>query len=129
MIGNLEFISQISLAFIAFSIGLSFKFNYLKRMGLTPFVITILEATLAVLFVQIVLFLAGFELPLVLVLGSIAAATAPAATVMVIRQYRAKGPVTDMLLSVVAIDDAVAIVRSEERRVGKECRCRWSGDA
>src|SRR5690625_192095 len=110
MIGNLEFISQISLAFIAFSIGLSFKFNYLKRMGLTPFVITILEATLAVLFVQIVLFLAGFELPLVLVLGSIAAATAPAATVMVIRQYRAKGPVTDMLLSVVAIDDAVAIV-------------------
>lgn len=110
MVNSLGFISQIALAFIAFSIGLSFKVNYLKRVGLTPVVIAILEAIFAVLLVQIVLFIAGFDLELVLVLGSIAAATAPAATVMVIRQYKAKGPVTDMLLSVVAIDDAIALV-------------------
>lgn len=103
-------ISQVALGFIAFTIGMSFKINYFKRMGWTPIVIAIFEATLAVVIVQIVLILAGFDLGLSVILGAIAAATAPAATVMVIKQYKAKGPVTDTLLSVVAIDDAIAII-------------------
>ena len=109
-IASLGLISQIALGFIAFTIGLSFKVNYFKRMGWTPVVIALFEATLAVLFVQIALLLAGFDLSMAIVLGAIAAATAPAATVMVIKQYKAKGPVTDTLLSVVAIDDAIALI-------------------
>ena len=109
-IASLGLISQIALGFIAFTIGLSFKVNYFKRMGWTPVVIALFEATLAVLFVQIALVLAGFDLSMAIVLGAIAAATAPAATVMVIKQYKAKGPVTDTLLSVVAIDDAIALI-------------------
>ena len=109
-IGSLGIISQVALGFIAFTIGLSFKVNYFKRVGWTPVVIAFCEATLAVLFVQIALVIAGFELSLAIVLGAIAAATAPAATVMVIKQYKAKGPVTDTLLSVVAIDDAIALI-------------------
>lgn len=109
-IASLGIISQIALGFIAFTIGLSFKVNYFKRVGWTPIVIAIFESTLAVLFVQIALLIAGFDLSLAVVLGAIAAATAPAATVMVIKQYKAKGPVTDTLLSVVAVDDAIALV-------------------
>lgn len=109
-IASLDIISQVALGFIAFTIGLSFKINYFKRVGWTPIVIAIFESTLAVLFVQIALLIAGFELSLAIVLGAIAAATAPAATVMVIKQYKAKGPVTDTLLSVVAVDDAIALI-------------------
>lgn len=109
-IASLGLISQIALGFIAFTIGLSFKVSYFKRVGWTPIVIAIFESTLAVLFVQIALLLAGFDLSLAVVLGAIAAATAPAATVMVIKQYKAKGPVTDTLLSVVAVDDAIALI-------------------
>ena len=68
------------------------------------------EALLAVFFVQIGLIVAGFDISFSLVLGAIAAATAPAATIMVIKQYNAKGPVTETLMSVVAIDDAVALI-------------------
>lgn len=110
MVASLGMISQVALGFIAFTIGMSFKVEYFKRLGWTPVVIGIFEATLAVLFVQIALLLAGFELSFALVLGSIAAATAPAATVMVIKQYKAKGPTTDTLLSVVAVDDAIALI-------------------
>lgn len=110
MVASLGMISQVALGFIAFTIGMSFKVEYFKRLGWTPMVIGFFEATLAVLFVQIALLLAGFELSFALVLGSIAAATAPAATVMVIKQYKAKGPTTDTLLSVVAVDDAIALI-------------------
>lgn len=103
-------ISDVALGFIAFSIGNEFKMAYFRRVGVTPIVIACLESLFAVLFVVLGLFLAGNSLPFSLVLGSIAAATAPAATIMVIRQYRAKGPVTETLLSVVAIDDATALI-------------------
>lgn len=109
-IESVSVISEIALAFIAFTIGLSFKTSYFKRVGLTPVVIAILEAFMAVILVQIALIAAGFPVPLSIVLGSIAAATAPASTVLVIKQYKAKGPVTDTLLSVVALDDAVALI-------------------
>jgi Kef-type K+ transport system membrane component KefB len=107
---NLDIIADTALGFIAFSIGTEFKMSYFKRVGVTPIVIAFLEAFLAVIFVVVALLIAGFSLPFSLVLGSIAAATAPAATIMVIKQYKAKGPVTEMLLSVVALDDAAALM-------------------
>ena len=99
-----------ALGFIAFSIGNEFKMSYFKRVGVAPIVIACLESLFAVVFVVLGLLIAGQPLPFSLVLGAIAAATAPAATIMVIKQYRAKGPVTETLLSVVAIDDATALI-------------------
>jgi len=110
VIDGFDIISDVALGFIAFSIGNEFKIAYFKRVGVTPIVIASLESLMAVLFVLGGLLLAGKELPFALVLSSIAAATAPAATIMVINQYRAKGKVTETLLSVVAIDDATALM-------------------
>ncbi|MFV0255454.1 MAG: cation:proton antiporter [Erysipelotrichaceae bacterium] len=107
---ELDFLAEIALGFIAFSIGCEFKINYFKRVGFTPVVIALFEALVAVFFVTGFLILAGYDLAFSIVLGSIAAATAPAATIMVIKQYKAKGPLTETLLSVVALDDAVALV-------------------
>ena len=109
-LASASIISEMALGFIAFSIGNEFKISYFKRVGATPIVIATLESLFAVVFVAGALILAGFEPPCSLVLGSIAAATAPAATIMVIKQYKARGPVTETLLSVVAIDDATALV-------------------
>ncbi len=103
-------ISDVALGFIAFSIGNEFKMDYFKRVGATPIVIAFFESLFAVVFVVLGLYIGGNSLPFSLVLGSIAAATAPAATIMVIRQYKARGPVTETLLSVVAIDDATALI-------------------
>ncbi len=107
---SLGLVSEVALGFIAFSIGSEFKLDYFKRVGLTPIVIAVFESFLAVVAVVAGLLLAGQPLPFSLVLGAIAAATAPAATIMVIKQYRARGPVTETLLSVVAIDDATALI-------------------
>lgn len=110
VVDSFALISNMALAFIAFTIGLSFKRSYFKKVGATPVVIAIFEALVAVFLVQLVLILCGFDPAFSIVLGAIAAATAPAATIMVIKQYRASGPMTDTLLAVVAIDDAVALV-------------------
>ena len=110
VVGNMSVISDMALGFIALSIGGEFKFSYFKRVGARPVVIAVLEGVLAIVFVVAGLLLAGWPLPFCLVLGAIASATAPAATIMVIRQYRAKGPVTETLMSVVALDDAVALI-------------------
>lgn len=115
---SLEIISTIALGFIAFSIGSELKISYFKKVGAKPIVIAILEATLAVVFVfgglliyfSITNQLDNEHVRFALVLGSIAAATAPAATLMVIRQYKAKGKLTETLMSVVAIDDSVAVL-------------------
>ena len=107
---SLGAISNMALAFIAFTVGLSFKRSYFRRVGMTPVVIALMEALVAVFLVQGALIAAGFDMAFSIVLGAIAAATAPAATIMVIKQYNAKGPVTDTLMAVVAIDDAVALV-------------------
>ena len=101
-VDTLAIFSNIALAFIAFSIGSEFKIDYFKKVGITPIVIACLESLFAVLFQN--------EFKFSLMLSAIAAATAPAATIMVIKQYRAKGPVTKTLLSVVAIDDATALI-------------------
>lgn len=109
-VSQLSVASDIALAFIAFTVGGEFKISYFKRVGATPIVIAVFEAFGAVVLVVAGLLLAGFEPPFALCLGSIAAATAPAATVMVIKQYHARGPVTECLLAVVAIDDAAALI-------------------
>lgn len=109
-IGQMSAASDIALAFIAFTVGGEFKLSYFKRVGATPIVIAAFESFFAVGLVVAGLLAAGYSLPFALCLGSIAAATAPAATVMVIKQYHARGPVTECLLSVVAIDDATALI-------------------
>ena len=116
MTDSLSIITEAALGFIAYSIGAEFKLSYLKRIGTKPVVITICEGLGAVLVVDIVLIILslcgvpGFDLPMCITLGAIASATAPAATLMVIRQYKAKGPLTSLLLPIVALDDAVGLV-------------------
>ena len=107
---TLSFIPTISLGFIALSIGAEFKLSYLKKVGKAPVIIAIMEGLGAILVVDAALILTGHDVRFSLVLGAIASATAPAATLMVVRQYKAKGPVTSTLLPVVAIDDAVALM-------------------
>ena len=109
-IDSISVISEVALGFIAFSVGNEFKMSYFKKVGISPIVIAALEALGAVVAVFAVLVAFGNDLSFSLVLSSIAAATAPAATIMVIRQYKAKGPVTETLLSVVALDDAAALM-------------------
>lgn len=110
MVSGFGVISDIALAFIAFSIGTEFNLNYFKKVGIAPIVIAICEACGAIIIVTLVLIICGFDIKLSIMLGAIAAATAPAQTIMVINQYKAKGSLTSLLLSVVAIDDAVALI-------------------
>lgn len=107
---SISVISTVALGFIAFSIGNEFKLSYFKEVGSAPIVIAVLESFAAVVFVFVGLLLAGQPPALSLLLGAIAAATAPAATIMVIKQYNAQGPVTRTLLSVVAIDDGTTLI-------------------
>ena len=106
----LKIIADIELAFIAFSIGSEFKLEYLKRLGPAPIIIAFLESFFAVVFITLGLLMFGFPLYIALAFGAVGGATAPAATVMVIRQYKAKGPLTEMIYSVVAIDDASGLI-------------------
>ena len=109
-VDSLGIIPDAALGFIAFSIGSEFRFSYLKKVGKSPIIIACLESVGAVLVVDLALILTGNDVPFSLCLGAIAAATAPAATLMVVKQYKAKGPVTDTLLPVVALDDATALM-------------------
>lgn len=105
-----------ALGFIAFSIGSEFRISALRKTGKQATVIAIFQALTATLLVDAVLigmhFLLGDKLsmPACLILGAIATATAPAATLMVVNQYKAKGPLTDILLPIVALDDAVGLI-------------------
>ncbi|MBQ7669811.1 MAG: cation:proton antiporter [Clostridia bacterium] len=108
--------SDIALGFIAFAIGNEFRLAQLKETGKQATVIGIFQALTATFVVDVVLivvhFIVGEKLPIstALILGAIAAATAPAATLMVVRQYKAKGKLTDLLLPIVALDDAVGLI-------------------
>lgn len=112
----LSLVSQVALGFIAFSIGNEFRLSDLKKIGKQAFVIGIFQALAATLFVDIILFVVHMAVPdkltlaQALTLGAIATATAPAATLMVVRQYKAKGPLTSLLLPIVALDDAVGLI-------------------
>ena len=115
-VDSLSLISDVALGFIAFAIGHEFRLSALKQTGRQATIIGILQAVVATAVVDIALIIFHFlrpdllSLPVAITLGAIAAATAPAATLMVVRQYKAKGPVTDVLLPVVALDDAVGLV-------------------
>lgn len=115
-VSSLSVISEIALGFIAFSIGSEFRMHDLKKIGKQAFVIGIFQALAATLFVDIALFVVYLmmpnvlSMPQVITLGAIATATAPAATLMVVRQYKAKGPLTKLLLPIVALDDAVGLI-------------------
>lgn len=115
-VDRIKWVSTVALGFIAFSIGTSFRANTLKAVGKKVMIITCLEALLASTFVIAILIAAHYIFPehvtwpLVLTLGAIASATAPAATLMVIKQYNARGPLVNTLLPVVALDDAAALI-------------------
>lgn len=109
-VASLSVLTDVALGFIAYSIGAEFRLSYLRQIGSKPIVITLFEGLCAVALVDVALIAMGFPLPLCLMLGAIAAATAPAATLMVVRQYKARGPVCSMLLPVVAMDDALCLM-------------------
>ena len=111
VVTGMDFIADIALAFIAFSTGEFFKFDTLKKSGAKVVVITVFEAVLASVLVFIVTyFVLGLELNFSIVLAALASATAPASTVMTIRQTHARGDFVDTLLQVVALDDVVGLV-------------------
>ena len=109
-------ISQAAMGFIAFTIGNEFRLTQLKSMGKQAVIVGVFQAVVTTVLVDIALislhlmFPAVISLPAAIVLGAIASATAPAATLMVIKQYKAEGPLTSLLMLVVAIDDAVGLV-------------------
>ena len=113
---SLKIITQTALGFIAFTIGNEFRLSQLKATGAKAITIGILQAVITTVMVDIVLialhllFPSLISIPCAITLGAIASATAPAATLMVIRQYKANGPLTKLLMLVVAIDDAVGLV-------------------
>ena len=108
---GMEFLADIALAFIAFSTGEFFKFETLKKNGGKVVIITILESVLAsILIFCLTYFMLGLDLAFSLVLAALASATAPASTVMTIRQTGAKGDFVDTLLQVVALDDVVGLI-------------------
>lgn len=115
-IGTYGILSDVALGFIAFSIGNEFRLSQLKKTGKQATVIGIVQAVFTTILVDAGLiglhFLIPDKLPLpsAIVLGAVASATAPAATLMVVRQYKSKGPLTDILLPIVALDDAVGLV-------------------
>ena len=115
-VNEFNILSQSALGFIAFAIGNEFRLNQLKKMGRQAITVGIVQAVFTTLLVDVVLIALHLfrpdiiSLPAAITLGAIASATAPAATLMVVRQYKADGPLTKLLLLVVAIDDAVGLV-------------------
>jgi len=115
-VSNLALISEVALGFIAFSIGNEFRIQDLKKTGKQALIIGIFQALAATLLVDLSLYAVHLIMPNVLTLsqvitlGAIATATAPAATLMVVRQYKANGPLTKLLLPIVALDDAVGLI-------------------
>ena len=111
-----KLLSDVALGFIAFAIGNEFRLASLKKTGRQAAVIGVVQAVVTTLLVDAALIGLHFAmpdvlpLPVAIVLGAVASATAPAATLMVVRQYKAKGPLTDILLPIVALDDAVGLV-------------------
>lgn len=107
---KLSFISDFALCIIAFNIGSELEVNILKKMGRSIFVIATFEALMAFILVTGITYLISHNLALALILGAVSSATAPAATVMVLKEYNAKGPLTSTLLGIVAVDDVICLM-------------------
>lgn len=111
MVSKMDFVSDIALSFIAFGVGKFFKKEVLKKAGTKVIIITIFEALMAMLVVTISMhYIFKMSWQFSLILGAIASATAPASTMMTIKQYKAKGEFVDVLLQVVALDDIVCLL-------------------
>ncbi|MCM1083461.1 MAG: cation:proton antiporter [Clostridium sp.] len=110
LLSSMSLVTELALGCIAFSIGAEFKISFLKKVGKAPIIIGILEGFGAVFVVDATLLLLGYDVTFALAMGAIASATAAASTLMIVKQYKAKGPVTNTLLPVVALDDAVALM-------------------
>ena len=114
---NYKILCDLALGFIAFAIGNEFRVSQLKKIGRQATVIGIFQAVFTTAVVDVVLISLSlilgeevFPMSAAIILGAVATATAPAATLMVVKQYKAKGPLTDLLLPIVALDDAVGLV-------------------
>jgi Kef-type K+ transport system membrane component KefB len=110
VIENLSFISDFALGIIAFSIGSELEVSVIKKLGKPIFIIATCEAVGAFLLVTAAMFFMTKDVPTALILGAVASATAPAATLMVLKEYNAKGPLTSTLIGVVAVDDAICLM-------------------
>lgn len=110
IINSLSFLSDFALGLIAFNIGSELKFDTIKSLGKSIFIIALFEALGAFAIVTLVMLLLGVNTATAIILGAVASATAPAATVMVLKECKAKGPLTSTLLGVVAIDDAICLM-------------------
>ena len=111
VLDSMDFVTDIALAFIAFGTGKYFKFSALRKSGKQTVIITIFEALIAAVLISLtMIFVFHLSIPFSLLLGAIGCATAPASTIMTIRQYKAKGKFVNMILQVVALDDAVALI-------------------
>lgn len=111
VIQGMDFVTDVALAFIAFGVGKYFRLSRLRQNGRKVLILTVFEAlTAAVLIFLVMAFVFRLSIPFSLLLGAIGSATAPASTIMTIRQYKAKGEFVDVLLQIVALDDAVALL-------------------
>ncbi len=114
IVSGLTLITDVALGFIALSIGVEFKVDAMRHTGKKIVIITLFQCLLAVLLVDVALIIfakvTGMNMAIAIMLGAIASATAPAATLLVVRQYNAKGPLVNTLLPVVALDDAVGLM-------------------
>lgn len=110
LLDEMGVVTEYALGCIAFSIGAEFKISFLKKVGKAPIVIGVLEGLGAVAVVDTTLLLLGYDITFALAMGAIASATAAASTLMIVKQYKARGSVTNTLLPVVALDDAVALM-------------------
>ena len=111
VISGMEFLTDLALALIAFGVGRYLKLDALRANSIQTVIITLFESLLAGAAVTLIMFL-GFKipLPLALMLGAIASATAPTSTLMTIRDYRAKGPFVNVTLQVIALDNVLALI-------------------
>ena len=111
VVSGMDFLTDIALAFIAFGAGEFFKLDDLKKSGKNVIIITLFESLIASIIVfALCFFVLRIDLPFSLVLAALASATAPASTIMTIRQTKAKGEYVNTLLQVVALDDVVSLV-------------------
>jgi Kef-type K+ transport system membrane component KefB len=110
LIIKLDYITQIALAFIVFTIGSELSLRTFKRLGKNVYIITVLESLGAVVISFAALYLIGMPVYMALLLGAIAAASAPASTVMVLKEYNADGPLSSTLMAVVGLDNTIALI-------------------
>lgn len=110
ILANMSYVTQIALAFIAFTIGSELSIKTIRRLGKSIFYIVVIQSIAAFAIVAAAIYYLGWPLYMGLLLGAIATATAPAATVMVIQEYNAEGPLTSTMMAVIGIDDAIALI-------------------